>query len=192
MVVGWTLLLGAWSKLVYSGVLGKWIRYQVNTLHRLPPLNNLQHLLRASASRRAATSNIHKTNVKRAHGPRSREPRESTVHTHMCMCMFKMNLLLETQPNEGKAKGDAISHKSETLGRAMLVRAHAHHHRSPQCSRGAQRVLRYGDMEYVMLHLIFSLPHAWGGTTCSVRCLRSLIPERILLVAHYQPIDYPC
>ena len=23
------------------------------------------------------------------------------------------------------------------------------------CSRGAQRVLRYGDMEYVMLHLIF-------------------------------------
>ena len=47
------------------------------------------------------------------------------------------------------------------------------------CSRGAQRVLRSGDMEYVMLmlHLIFSLPHAWGGTTCSVRCLRSLIPE---------------
>ena len=29
-----------------------------------------------------------------------------------------------------------------------------------RCSRGAQRVLRYGDMEYVMLHLIFSLPHA--------------------------------
>ena len=24
-----------------------------------------------------------------------------------------------------------------------------------QCSRVAQRVLRYGDMEYVMLHLIF-------------------------------------
>ena len=24
-----------------------------------------------------------------------------------------------------------------------------------QCSRGAQRVLRYGDREYVMLHLIF-------------------------------------
>ena len=23
------------------------------------------------------------------------------------------------------------------------------------CSRGAQRVLRYGDIEYVMLHLIF-------------------------------------
>ena len=46
------------------------------------------------------------------------------------------------------------------------------------CSRGAQRVLRSGDMEYVMLHLIFSLPqHAWGGITCSVRCLRSVIPE---------------
>ena len=28
-----------------------------------------------------------------------------------------------------------------------------------------------------MLHLIFSLPHAWGGITCSVRFLRSLIPE---------------
>ena len=27
------------------------------------------------------------------------------------------------------------------------------------------RVLRSCDMEYVMLHLIFSLPHAWGGTT---------------------------
>ena len=27
----------------------------------------------------------------------------------------------------------------------------------------AQRVLRSGDMEYVMLHLIFSLPHAWDG-----------------------------
>ena len=38
------------------------------------------------------------------------------------MCMFKMNLLLETQPNEGKAKGDAINHNSETLGHAMLVR----------------------------------------------------------------------
>ena len=60
----------------------------------------------------------------------------------------------------------------------------------PYCSRGAQRVLRYGDMEYVMLHLIFSLPHAWGGTTCSVRCLRSLIPERILLVAHYLPVRF--
>ena len=29
------------------------------------------------------------------------------------------------------------------------------------------RVLRSCDMEYVMLHLIFSLPHAWGGTTRS-------------------------
>ena len=58
------------------------------------------------------------------------------------------------------------------------------------CSRGAQRVLRSGDMEYVMLHLIFSLPHAWGGTTCSVRCLRSLIPERILLLAHYLPVRF--
>ena len=29
------------------------------------------------------------------------------------------------------------------------------------------RVLRSCDMEYVMLHLIFSLPHAWGGTTHS-------------------------
>ena len=35
--------------------------------------------------------------------------------------MFKMILLLETQPNEGKAKGDAMNHKSETLGHAMLV-----------------------------------------------------------------------
>jgi hypothetical protein len=34
------------------------------------------------------------------------------------------------------------------------------------CSRGAQG-LRSCDMEYVMLHLIFSLPHAWGGTTHS-------------------------
>ena len=58
------------------------------------------------------------------------------------------------------------------------------------CSRGAQRVLRYGDMEHVMLHLIFSLPHAWGGTTCSVRCIRSLILERILLVAHYLPVRF--
>ena len=33
------------------------------------------------------------------------------------MCMFNMNnLVLETQPNECKAKGDAINHKSETLG----------------------------------------------------------------------------
>ena len=38
-------------------------------------------------------------------------------------------------------------------------------HRDP-CSRGAQG-LRSCDMEYVMLHLIFSLPHAWGGTTHS-------------------------
>ena len=29
-------------------------------------------------------------------------------------------------------------------------------------------VLRSCDMEYVMLHLIFSLPHAWGGTTCNI------------------------
>ena len=29
------------------------------------------------------------------------------------------------------------------------------------------RGLRSCDMEYVMLHLIFSLPHAWGGTTHS-------------------------
>ena len=29
------------------------------------------------------------------------------------------------------------------------------------------RVLRSCDMEHVMLHLIFSLPHAWGGTTRS-------------------------
>ena len=29
-------------------------------------------------------------------------------------------------------------------------------------------VLRSCDMEYVMLHLIFSLPHAWGGTTRNI------------------------
>ena len=29
------------------------------------------------------------------------------------------------------------------------------------------RVLRSCDMEHVMLPLIFSLPHAWGGTTRS-------------------------
>ena len=29
------------------------------------------------------------------------------------------------------------------------------------------KVLRSCDMEYGMLHLIFSLPHAWGGTTRS-------------------------
>ena len=29
------------------------------------------------------------------------------------------------------------------------------------------KVLRSCDMEHVMLHLIFSLPHAWGGTTHS-------------------------
>ena len=29
------------------------------------------------------------------------------------------------------------------------------------------KVLRSCDMEYGMLHLIFSLPHAWGGTTHS-------------------------
>ena len=28
-------------------------------------------------------------------------------------------------------------------------------------------VLRSCDMDHVMLHLIFSLPHAWGGKTCS-------------------------
>ena len=33
---------------------------------------------------------------------------------------------------------------------ALRARAFCKH-----CSRGAQRVLRYGDMEYVMLHLIF-------------------------------------
>ena len=29
------------------------------------------------------------------------------------------------------------------------------------------KVLRSCDMEYGMLHLIFSSPHAWGGTTRS-------------------------
>ena len=42
------------------------------------------------------------------------------------------------------------------------------------CSRGAQRVLRSCDMEYVMTTPIFSLPHAWGGTTCSVRAASDL------------------
>ena len=32
-----------------------------------------------------------------------------------------------------------------------------------------------------MLHLIFSLPHAWGGTTTKARCLCCLIPEIFLL-----------
>ena len=32
----------------------------------------------------------------------------------------------------------------------------------------APKVLRSCDMEYVMLHLIFSLPHAWGGTTRNI------------------------
>ena len=39
-------------------------------------------------------------------------------------------------------------HPQATLLRQTLQRA-------GDCSRGAQRVLRYGDMEYVMLHLIF-------------------------------------
>ena len=32
----------------------------------------------------------------------------------------------------------------------------------------APKVLRSCDMEYVMLHLVFSLPHAWGGTTRNI------------------------
>ena len=44
-------------------------------------------------------------------------------------------------------EGDHLNHlvrRSSHLAELLL-----------QCSRGAQRVLRYGDMEYVMLHLIF-------------------------------------
>lgn len=68
------------------------------------------------------------------------------------MCMFKMNnLLLETQPNEGKAKGDAINHESETLGHAMLVRAHVHTitaHRRPHkpIERALQPTLERGGL----------------------------------------------
>ena len=42
---------------------------------------------------------------------------------------------------------------------------------------------------YVMLHLIFSLPHAWGGTTCSVRCLR--FQREFFWWLIIQPTDYP-
>jgi len=68
------------------------------------------------------------------------------------MCMFNMNnLVLETQPNECKAKGDAINHKSETLGHAMLVRAHVHTitaHRRPHkpIERALQPTLERGGL----------------------------------------------
>ena len=48
------------------------------------------------------------------------------------------------------------------------------------------KVLRSCDMEYGMLHLIFSLPHAWGGTTRS-GTLPLLFESGGFLLAHYQP-----
>eukprot|EP00964_Phaeocystis_antarctica_P073194 scaffold44889_cov83-Phaeocystis_antarctica.AAC.5 len=67
---------------------------------------------------------------------------------------------LEVWPSfqEGRAPyGKAVRQAWE------IVRSRGH----PMMLPWRPRVLRPCDMEYVMLHLIFSLPHASGGTTRS-------------------------
>ena len=49
-------------------------------------------------------------------------------------------------------------------------------------------MLRSGDMEYVMLHLIFSLPHMPGEGQPAACAASALWFQRILLVAHYSAL----
>ena len=60
-----------------------------------------------------------------------------------------------SSPARGSAHTTLSSTKVEFYSLGLSVDCAARFMVHMVCSRGAQRVLRYGDMKYVMLHLIF-------------------------------------